>query len=101
MQAGPADRSCEPSGGLDSLLGREVVMDSAGPMVYLGRLASSDADGFWLEDADVHNGSEGHAPREQYIAESARDGIRINRRRVFVFRHTVISASALKDALTD
>lgn len=86
---------------LDSLVGREVVLDTAGPTVYLGRLASYDADGFVLTEADVHNGTEGHAPREQYLAESARDGIRINRDRVFVFRRTVISISALTDVATE
>ncbi len=86
---------------LDSLVGREVVLDTAGPTIYLGRLASYNADGFWLTEADVHNGDEGHAPRDQYVAESARDGIRLNRQRVFVFRHTVISVSALADVVTD
>lgn len=86
---------------LDSLVGREVVLDTYGPVLYLGRLASYDRQGFWLEDADVHNGDEGHAPREQYVAEAGRDGIRVNRARVFVFRGTVISASALTDVVTD
>jgi len=86
---------------LQSLIGHEVVLDTAGPMVYLGRLASCEAGGFWLERADVHNGHEGHAPREQYIAESARDGIRVNRERVFVFREAVISVSLLTDVITD
>ncbi len=89
------------SAALDDLLGREVVLDTAGPVVYLGRLTACDAEGFWLEDADVHNGQEGHAPREQYLAESRRDGIRVNRRRVCVFRHTVISISALSDVAAD
>lgn len=88
-------------GSLESLLGHEIVMDTAGPIVYLGRLISCEQDGFWLEDADVHNGEDGHAPREQYIAESRRDGIRPNRKRVFVFRHTVISVSDLADVATD
>ncbi len=86
---------------LDDLIGCKVVLDTAGPTVYLGLLSSCDADGFWLTDADVHNGDEGHAPREQYIAEASRHGIRVNRQRVFVFRHTVISVSALKDAAMD
>lgn len=84
---------------LESLIDQEVVLDTAGPMIYLGRMQSFSADGFWLTAADVHNENEGHAPREQYIAESARDGIRVNRERVFVFRHTVISVSALADVI--
>ncbi|UCD29350.1 MAG: hypothetical protein JSV03_02385 [Planctomycetota bacterium] len=86
---------------LDELLGCNVVLDTAGPMVYLGRLASYNAGGFWLEDADVHSCYEGHAPREQYIIESRLHGIRINRARVFVFRHPVISVSALGDVVED
>ncbi len=82
---------------IESLIGVDVVLDTAGPMIYLGRLASIRPEGFWLKDADVHNGNEGHAPCEQYVIEASRDGIRINRQRVFVFRHTVTSLSALED----
>ncbi len=86
---------------LDELVGQLVVLDTAGPIVYLGRLAACEPTGFWLVEADLHNVEEGHATREQYIAESSRDGVRVNRRRVFVFAHTVISASALKDIIAD
>lgn len=86
---------------LDDLAGRLVVLDTEGPMVYLGRLESCRPEGFWLTEADVHNCNEGHAVREQYVAESAIDGIRVNRARVFVFRHTVTSVSALSDVVAD
>jgi len=86
---------------LDALLGREVVLDTAGPVVYLGRLQAHCEAGFWLENADLHNVTEGHATREQYIAESSRDGIRVNRARVFVFRHAIISVSALTEIVAD
>jgi len=85
---------------LDDLVGCEVVLDTAGPIVYLGKLVSYGQEGFWLEDADMHNANEGHATREHYIVEAARDGIRVNRDRIFVFRHTVISVSALSDVVT-
>ncbi|MHC4445382.1 MAG: hypothetical protein ACYTF1_07795 [Planctomycetota bacterium] len=100
-KAGFLSGSYVVSEALDELVGCEVVLDSAGPMVYLGRLASYDAEGFSLENADVHSRAEGHAPREQYIAESRRHGIRPNRARVYVFRHTVISISALSDVKED
>lgn len=86
---------------LENLIGQNVVLDTAGAIVYLGRLASIEPEGFWLEDADIHNVSDGHAPREQYVIEAARDGIRTNRLRVFVFRHIVISVSALSDVVQD
>ncbi|MBP7936305.1 MAG: hypothetical protein KA354_16825 [Phycisphaerae bacterium] len=86
---------------LDDLVGCEVVLDTAGPIIYLGKLHSYDERGFWLQDADLHNSSEGHATREQYIVEAARDGIRTNRRYVFVLRQAVYSLSALADVVTD
>lgn len=82
---------------LDNLIGKEIVLDTEGPMVFIGRLASYDADGFWLEQADVHNCNDGHAHREQYIAESARDGVRVNRARVYIFRRAVVGVSNLSD----
>ncbi|HOW70216.1 MAG TPA: hypothetical protein PKY77_06390 [Phycisphaerae bacterium] len=86
---------------LDDLVGCEVVLDTAGPIIYLGKLHSYDERGFWLQDADLHNSSEGHATREQYIVEAARDGIRTNRRYVFILRQAVYSLSALADVVTD
>lgn len=86
---------------LNELMGRTVVLDTAGPVVYMGRLVGCDAGGFWLADADLHNCREGHATREQYISESARDGVHVNRRRIHVFRHAVISISALSDVVAD
>jgi hypothetical protein len=86
---------------LDDLVGREVVLDTAGPWVYLGTLKSCDEHGFWLERADVHNVQEGHATREQYVVESSRDGIRVNRERVFVMRSAVVSVSGLADMVKD
>jgi hypothetical protein len=86
---------------LDQLVGRDVVIDTAGPIVYLGKLVSQDDRGFWLEGADLHNCTEGHATREQYIAESARDGIHVNRRRIFVLRQVAFSISAISDVVAD
>ena len=86
---------------LDSLIGQDVVLDTEGATLYIGRMVAVTPQGFWLAEADVHNCREGHATREQYVTESARDGVRVNRARVFVFRHTVLSVSALADVLTD
>lgn len=86
---------------LDEMLGQLVVLDTNGPIFYLGRLIHVDDRVMVLADADLHNASEGHATREQYIAESARDGIRVNRRRVFVLRPAVYSVSLLEDVVAD
>ena len=89
------------SGALETWIGRDVVLDTAGALVYLGTLAAVEESGFVLERADVHNVEEGHATREQYIAESSRDGIRVNRSRVFVLRQIVASVSMLADVVED
>lgn len=89
------------AGALDTWIGREVVLDTSGPVVYLGKLVGIEESGFVLEQADVHNVDEGHATREQYIAESCRDGIRVNRARVFVMRTVVTSVSLLADTVND
>lgn len=86
---------------MEGWIGREVVLDTAGPLVYLGTLSAVEEHGFLLERADVHNVDEGHATREQYIAECSRDGIRANRDRVFVLRQTVASVSVLVDVVND
>jgi hypothetical protein len=86
---------------LERWLGREVVLDTAGSIIYLGRLRSATAEGYWLEDADVRDRAEGHATKERYLIEARLQGIRPNRREVFVLRTTVISISALADIIAD
>ncbi len=83
------------------LIGRNVVLDTAGPVVYIGTLRSAGEDGFWLDDADVHNCDEGHATKEEYALETRLHGVRINRRRVFVLQSAVMSLSALDDVTAD
>jgi hypothetical protein len=81
------------------LIGRQVVLDTAGPATYLGTLIAISDEGFWLEKADFHDRLEGHATKELYICEARQQGIRPNRHRVFVFSQVVISISALNDII--
>lgn len=82
-------------------MGRVVVLDTAGPITYLGTLQEIRPDGFWLEDADIRDGAEGHDTKEQYICKARNRGIRANRGRIFVFAHVVISISELDDIVAD
>jgi len=86
---------------LTEMVGHPVVLDTAGPIIYLGTLREVRSDGYWLDDADVHDCREGHANKELYICESRRDGVRSNRRSVFVFCEAVLSASRLADIVAD
>jgi hypothetical protein len=86
---------------LAPLIGRKVVLDTAGTVTFLGTLDLVLPDGFWLLDADFRDKSEGHVTKERYICEARENGIRSNRRRMFVFAHVVISISALDDIVVD
>lgn len=86
---------------LQQFLRRRVVLDTQGPLVYIGDLVALDERGYWLHDADVHDRNDGHSGKEEYVnaaAELQRAGTRhVNRTRVFVERHAVVSISALED----
>jgi hypothetical protein len=81
---------------LTDLIGNKVVLDTAGPIIYLGTLRAVTSEGFWLSEADVHDRSEG-SMKELYVIEARRQGISANRRRVLVLRSVVTSISALDD----
>ena len=88
----------------ESFVSRRIVLDTQGPLIFIGRLEQQDAHGFWLADADVHDRSDGHSTKEMYLSDACaleRAGTpRVNRRRVFVQRVAVVSVSLLDDILT-
>jgi hypothetical protein len=87
------------------VVNRRVVLDTQGPLLYIGQMTAFDDHGYWLVDADVHNSDDGHASKEEYVNEAHeldRRGTRhINRRRVFVERQAIVSISALDDVVTE
>ena len=90
---------------LGDFLDRRVVLDTQGPLVYIGHLVAWDERGYWLTDADVHDRDEGHSSKERYINDAhllELSGTRqINRRRVFVERSAIVSISALDEVVAD
>jgi hypothetical protein len=97
------ERMSKPS--LDEFVGRVIVLDTQGALVYIGRLVAIDERGYWLEDADVHDRDEGHSGNEKYVNDAhllEREGARaVNRKRVFVERAAIVSISALDDVVAD
>jgi small nuclear ribonucleoprotein (snRNP)-like protein len=90
---------------VDDYVGRRVVLDTQGPLLYIGTLAAVDERGYWLVDADVHNGNDGHATNEEYVNDAClleRQDVRhVNRRRVYVARAAIVSVSALDEVVAD
>jgi hypothetical protein len=84
---------------LTSLLEKEVVLDVAGPYVFLGRLVGGDEKYLALADADVHDLRDTATTREEYVIAARRHGVAPNRTRVFVRTADVVSISALKDVI--
>ncbi len=84
---------------LQTLLGREVVVDTRSPWVYIGRLAAVQADSLLLHDVDVHDSGETTAPKERYVLDSCETGIKANRRSVYVSLEYVVSVSLLSEVI--
>lgn len=95
-----ADRQTVAAG-IAGYVGRKVVLDTEGPIMYLGTLREVRPEGYWLEDADIRDRNEGHVSKESYACEAKLNGIRANRRRIFVMAKVVISASALDDDIVE
>ncbi len=90
---------------IEEYIGRCIVLDTQGPLLYIGQLEAVEERGYWLVEVDVHDRDEGHSTKEKYVNDASvlhRAGARqINRRRVFVERSAVVSVSALDDVVAD
>ena len=90
---------------LDDWLHHRVVLDTQGPLLFIGTLVAFDDRGYWLSDADVHDRNDGHSTKEVYISNACaleRAGSRnVNRRRVFVERSGIASISLLGDVVLE
>ncbi len=84
---------------LRDLIGHTVVVDVAAPFIYLGTLESGNGVFLLLADADVHDLRDSEITRERYALNSARDGIRRNRKRVSVRWDAVLSIARLDDVV--
>lgn len=79
------------------LVGQLVVVDTDSHHLYIGKLESVDDTALELTDADVHDSQTTTTPRDVYIINTSKFGIKENRRRVLVRMERVLSISALED----
>jgi hypothetical protein len=84
---------------LGQLRGREIVVDASSPYVILGTLAQFDDNYLLLESADVHDLRDTTTTRENYVVDSRRFGIRVNREQTIVRVAEIVSISALEDVI--
>ncbi len=83
----------------ERLLGKDVVLDTAGQFVYIGRLRTMDDQFFELDEADVHDSSESSTSKEIYVMDAKKYGVKKNRKAVFVRASQVVSLSLLEDVI--
>jgi hypothetical protein len=84
---------------LEGFLEKDVVLDTRGPIIYLGRLVKVHDHFYELADADVHDVIEGRTSKELYIMEARKHGVKKNRKRVVVRKIEIISISRLEDVI--
>lgn len=94
MPPAPETAGDEP---LVAWVGQVVVLDTQGPMLYIGMLERVGPTFVVLSDADVHDRNDARATKDLYLAETCELGVRPNRARVMVTRAVIASASLLAD----
>ena len=82
---------------LDGLLGKIVVLDTQGPLIYIGTLAQVNNPFVVLVEADVHDSNDSRATKDLYLVETRDLGVRTNRKRVVVMLSQIASISTLED----
>jgi hypothetical protein len=65
-----------------------VVVETAGPLTYVGRFDTEDDAGIHLLDVGVHDPASG-GTREDFVRRSARFGVRSDRKHLVVPRAEV------------
>jgi len=81
---------------VEALSGKDVVVDTNSRFVYIGRLASANEQFLELRDVDVHDCGDSNTPKEIYVIDARKYGIKRNRESVFVMARQVISISPLE-----
>jgi hypothetical protein len=77
--------------------GKNVVIDTSTPLLYVGRLTAADGHFVTLEEVDVHDLSTATTSKDVYLIESRKLGIKKNRHKTKVRRDVIVSISLLDD----
>ena len=70
--------------GHHALHGITVVLDTTGPVTYVGRFDTQDESGVHLLDVAVHDRSDPAASREEFLRRTLKFGIPVTRKHVVV-----------------
>jgi hypothetical protein len=84
---------------LADYVGKNVVLDTRGELLYIGRLEKVSEWFFELAEADVHDLMATRTSKELYVMEAAKYGVKKNRKSVVVRKVEVVSISRLDDVI--
>jgi hypothetical protein len=73
-----------------------VIVETTGPLTFVGRFDSEDDAGVHLLDVGVHDATSG-GPKEDYLRRSARFGVRTERKHLLVPRTEVSRITRLAE----
>jgi hypothetical protein len=74
--------STESGGAVQPFVGQDVVLDTRGELLYIGRLEKATDWFLELADADVHDLAASRTTKELYIMDAAKHGVKKNRKLV-------------------
>ena len=84
---------------LAAFLNQTVILDTQGPLIYIGTLQRITEGSLVLAEADVHDSNDSRASKDLYLVETRDLGVRVNRKLVVIMRRQVASVSLLLDVV--
>jgi hypothetical protein len=79
------------------LHGITVVVETDGPLTYIGRYDSEDEHGVHMLDVGVHDAASAGGTREDYVRRSAKFGIRSDHKSLVIPAAKVVRISRLAE----
>lgn len=86
---------------LMELIGRVVVADVQGAIVFIGTLIRVARDSVVLEKADVHDCEQSYSGKELYVVNARTAGFTPNRKKVYISMNKIVAISAMDDIIVD
>ncbi len=99
VQSTPGGPGREVHVALEHFLRRVIVLDTQGPLIYIGTLVAITEAYLVLCDADVHDTNDSRASKDLYLVETRNLGVRVNRGKVLVMRMQIASVSLLSEVV--
>lgn len=82
---------------LDAYRDAVVVCELAEPYLVIGKLVGWSLQHLTLVEVDLHDHRDANSTKDVYLIETKRYGVRANRERVDIPRHTLVAICHLND----